>query len=195
LFKNRVATYPSVLNGIRVLRQEPVENLFSFICSSNNNIKRITQMVANMCLHFGNKIGTLEGIDYYGFPTIERLAQDDVEDKLKILSFGYRAKFIAKAAVYLKETHSEEWLYSLRNSSYAEAHKELCKIYGVGRKVADCVCLMSMDKLEAIPVDTHVLSIAKNQYKFNIKQADSKSNSLSETAYKEIGTLISKHVI
>lgn len=183
-----MATYPSVLNGIRVLRQEPVENLFSFICSSNNNIKRITQMVGNMCLHFGTKIGCFDGTDYYSFPTIERLAQADVEDKLKKLSFGYRAKFIAKAAVYLNENHSEEWLYSLRETGYAQAHKELCQIYGVGRKVADCVCLMSMDKLEAIPVDTHVLSIAKNQYKFNIKQTESKSNSLSETAYREIGT-------
>lgn len=189
-FKERVETYSDVLSGIRVLRQDPVENLFSFICSSNNHIKRITQMVNNMCINFGEKIGTLAGNDYYAFPTIERLSKNDVENKLKNLSFGYRGKFISKAAKYLVDNNfNEEYLLSLREKSYEETHKELVKIYGVGNKVADCVCLMSMDKLEAIPVDTHVLSIAINQYKFcsHLRKKDPKNNSLSKSAYNEIG--------
>ncbi len=29
----------------------------------------------------------------------------------------------------------------------------------VGRKVGDCICLMALDKLNVVPVDTHVLQV------------------------------------
>ncbi|RUS19047.1 8-oxoguanine DNA glycosylase [Jimgerdemannia flammicorona] len=41
------------LRGIRMLRQDPWENLVCFICSSNNNIQRISQMV--MLIRFENR--------------------------------------------------------------------------------------------------------------------------------------------
>lgn len=50
-------------------------------------------------------------------------------------------------------------------------------------KVADCVCLMSMDKAGAIPVDTHVWQIAARDYIPKLKQ----SKSLTDNLYKEIG--------
>jgi N-glycosylase/DNA lyase len=193
-FREKVNAHSNVLGGIRLLRLDPVENLFSFICSSNNNIKRITQMVANMCNHFGQPIGDLNGVTYYSFPSISRLAEADVEKKLRELSFGYRAKFIYQAACYLKKqlTNDQQWLYSLRSRPYDQVLVELIKIPGIGKKVADCICLMSLDKLEAIPVDTHVLSIARNIYGFaptnsNETAAKVKSNNLSDKAYKTIG--------
>jgi N-glycosylase/DNA lyase len=56
--------------GIRVLAQDPLENLISFICSSNNNVQRITKMVKSLCEEYGKQIGTLNGITYHQFPTI-----------------------------------------------------------------------------------------------------------------------------
>lgn len=87
------------LPGIRMLKQDPVENLFSFICSSNNNIPRITGMIDSMCSIYGEQLMI---DDEFGsinkFPTINRLAEDNVEATLRKLSFGYRAKFIHQAA-------------------------------------------------------------------------------------------------
>lgn len=40
IIKEKVNTHLNILGGIRVLRIDPVENLFSFICSSNNAIPR-----------------------------------------------------------------------------------------------------------------------------------------------------------
>ncbi|KAJ2331057.1 8-oxoguanine glycosylase ogg1 [Coemansia sp. RSA 2681] len=38
------------------------------------------------------------------------------------------------------------------------------KLSGVGPKVADCVLLMSLDKTDAVPVDTHIWQVAKRRY-------------------------------
>ena len=38
-------------SGIRLLKQDKVETLFAFICSSNNNISRISQMVTYLSTH------------------------------------------------------------------------------------------------------------------------------------------------
>ena len=76
--------------GIRILRQDPVENLFSFICSSNNHISRISGMVEKLCTTYGNKIGELDGDSYYSFPNVKSLTGPEVEDTLRQLGFGYR---------------------------------------------------------------------------------------------------------
>ena len=39
-----------------MLRQDPSECLFSFICSSNNHISRIHGMVNKMCVHYGDAL-------------------------------------------------------------------------------------------------------------------------------------------
>ena len=44
------------LKGVRQLRQDPVETLFTFICSSNNNIQRISSMVDKLCMTYGQHI-------------------------------------------------------------------------------------------------------------------------------------------
>ncbi|ODV89945.1 hypothetical protein CANCADRAFT_98237 [Tortispora caseinolytica NRRL Y-17796] len=172
--------------GVRMLRQDPWETLCCFICSSNNNIKRITQMVDALCTNFGSYIDSYEGIKFYAFPTPNALAHPTVEAQLRQLGFGYRAKYIQKTAAAIAEhPRGVQHLWDLREKhSYKQAKEELLLFQGVGPKVADCVCLMGLDKPDAVPVDTHVWQIAQRDYKFS-KGRNLKS--LNKEVYDAIG--------
>ncbi|CAF3672253.1 unnamed protein product [Rotaria sordida] len=151
--------------GIRVLAQDPLENLISFICSSNNNVQRITKMIKLLCIEYGKQIGTLNGITYHEFPTIDELDKPNLEKHLRELNFGYRARYIQETIKYLKYTINDISFFDrLKSLSVKEARIELLKIMGVGRKVADCVLLMSLGKQDVVPVDTHIHSIAVTYY-------------------------------
>ncbi|VVC97868.1 N-glycosylase/DNA lyase [Leptidea sinapis] len=169
--------------GLRMLAQDPVENLFSFICSQNNHITRISSLVEKLCKHYGERICDYDGATYYAFPVIEKLAETKVESELRKLGFGYRAKFIQKSAAQIQEWGGETWLKGLQEMKYIEARQELMKLCGIGPKVADCICLMSLNHLEALPVDTHVYQIAAHHYLPHLRG----KKTVTEKMYKEIG--------
>lgn len=54
-------------------------------------------------------ISTPTKIIYHPFPSPSRLAQPGVEEELRILGFGYRAKYIARTAQMLCEENSEKF--------------------------------------------------------------------------------------
>ncbi|KAJ2686840.1 8-oxoguanine glycosylase ogg1, partial [Coemansia spiralis] len=83
--------------GVRILRQPVVENLLTFIASSNNNIKRITMLVDRLCEHYGAPIATAKG-RFYAFPSVSDIAKDPcIEATFRDLGFGYRAAYYAKS--------------------------------------------------------------------------------------------------
>ncbi|XP_068940100.1 N-glycosylase/DNA lyase [Petaurus breviceps papuanus] len=172
--------------GVRLLRLDPLECLFSFICSSNNHISRISGMVQRLCQHLGPQLGRLDDVSYHGFPSLQALAKAEVEPQLRKLGFGYRARFVSESArVILNERGGLSWLQQLRSVPYEEAQQKLCSLPGVGVKVADCVCLMSLDKPQAVPVDVHVWHIARRDYGW--QPASKAQKSLSQKTSKELG--------
>lgn len=78
--------------GARVLRQDPVECVFQFLCSSNNNIARIEKMVWALA-SYGERLGEVGGFVFHRFPTIERLARVS-EQELRDAGFGYRSVLV-----------------------------------------------------------------------------------------------------
>lgn len=170
------------LRGVRTLRQHPTECVFAFICSSNNNVKRITGMVCGLARSYGNYITTFKGNELYSFPSVEKLASSAVEEELRNAGFGYRAKFIVKAAAQLNELGGEKYLLSLRSLDRHEVSNALTSLFGIGRKVASCIALMSLDCPDEIPCDTHVWQIAVRNYMPSLK-----TKSLTDRVYTQIG--------
>ena len=306
---DRMKTVTTCLTGVRVVRQDPWECLISFICSSNNNIARITQMLNKLRRRYGQYLCTIayskqcssdpgshrllsipvlgilpdaqksdetsgyhwtlqykppvdtvflptpasadkvtsldreERHDLYAFPTVEALATASEED-LRALGMGYRARFIIESAKIVQQKAADlaskeedcskggPWFAHLRsvaagaeipalpqNTSPAkkpktqkttttapvasvkvevkEEHTEnieqqtpttaveteqarrgrlyvqqqLMGLPGVGRKVADCVALFSLDQTAAVPVDTHVWNIAIRDYAPHLRRS------------------------
>ncbi|EKG22294.1 hypothetical protein MPH_00361 [Macrophomina phaseolina MS6] len=188
--------------GVRILKQDAWEALVGFICSSNNNIARISQMVEKLCINYGPLIGHVGSQAFHDFPSASALTDPKVEQQLRQLGFGYRAKYLHQTAVMIAEKE-EGWLDSLRNpespvlgvdarpagefvesgrEGYRSAHEQLLALKGVGPKVADCVCLMGLGWGEAVPVDTHVWQIAQRDYRFG----KGKHSSLTKATYDAV---------
>ena len=143
-------------SGIRILRQEPWEMLITFLTAQNISIDRATLLIDRLCKAYGEVIITDRGSSYYVFPTPERLAAIQPHD-LRRLGFGYRDKQIINAAKIAACKAVD--LQKLRETDHDTAKLVLTNIFGVGDKVAECICLFGLHHLDAYPVDTWVKKI------------------------------------
>ncbi len=156
LVKSLVALYP----GLRLMRQDPEQCLFSFLCASNTNIPMIRRMLRALCRNFGKEV-ELDGRTFYTFPssrTLDRASQTE----LRKAGLGYRARAIKAAARDLTQGSLD--LESLKNTSYGEARERLLQVYGIGPKIADCVLLFSLERLDAFPIDVWIARALVSHY-------------------------------
>ena len=149
--------------GIRILKQDPWEALCSFIISQCNNISRIKKIINTLCLEFGQEF-QVGDTKHYTFPTAQTLAKQTEED-LTPLRCGYRAAYILKAA--LAVANGEIDLEEITKQPQNTARLQLKKLHGVGDKVADCVMLFGLNKLDAFPIDVWMKRAIAQHYNSN----------------------------
>lgn len=132
--------------GIRILKQDSFEAMISFIISQNNNIKRISSIVKRLCENFGTRSDDVA----YAFPTVDQLVSLREKD-FAVLKCGFRVPYIMDAVrkVYMGELDLDE----VKNLSLADARNVLMTVHGIGPKVAECVLLYGMHRLDAFPMD------------------------------------------
>lgn len=173
--------------GLRIVRQDPWECLASYICATFKSIAAIKNMIFRLSKKFG-ECNKLDGVKFYTFPTPERIARE-TKSNLRECGLGYRAKYLIETSRKLIEYNLD--FEDLRNRSYEEAKKLLSNFPGVGLKVADCVLLFSLDKLEAFPVDVWMKRVVVRHYAeyFSQEFIDkiSTNRSLTNKEYERLG--------
>ncbi|KAF9764680.1 N-glycosylase/DNA lyase [Nosema granulosis] len=179
--------------GLRLVRNSIVPTIFSFICSQNNNIKRITSMVQRLYSK-GRYACRYKDVDFYFFPDLNVLV--DIEEDLRACKFGYRSRFIVETARKLQEDVYSMWLFlddlifgsestdeNLKNHIVSfdktQTRNQLLLLRGIGPKVADCILLMGFGAYDVVPIDTHIHKYAVNTFNFPKK-------SLTKKNYTEI---------
>ena len=146
--------------GLRLMRQDPFQCYISFIVSSNSNIQNIKQRLNRLCIKFGKKI-SFDGIEFFLFPDSKTLSKASKQE-LQECSLGYRAEYVKEAANLVTSGIID--FENLKKKNYQNAKESLLQVFGIGNKVADCILLFSLDKLDSFPLDTWMIKILKKYY-------------------------------
>lgn len=139
--------------GLRILRQDPWEMLITFTISQRKSIPAISKSVEALAEKYGHPIKTnYETI--YSFPTPEEMVHATI-DELQNCSLGYRAPYIYDAIQ--KVSSGILNLKALTDYDDEELFNALQTVNGVGKKVANCICLFGYGRMARVPVDVWIL--------------------------------------
>jgi N-glycosylase/DNA lyase len=150
------ATY---CRGIRMIRQPLWECLATFLTSSMKQVAHIRQMSHAIRHQFGNPIEGWEPLAVY--PEPERLAQA-TEEQLRACGLGYRARHLLGTAQAVAQGVVD--LEAVRAMDDEAALAELCRLPGVGPKIANCVLLFAYERTRAFPIDVWIERVLRETY-------------------------------
>ncbi len=102
-----------------------------------------------------------DGTKYRAFPKPEAF-DGLLEDALMECNLGYRSKYVVRTANEFAS--GKRCLDSFKGLDYEQAKSQLLQLYGVGNKVADCICLFAGHYVDAFPIDTHIKQILEKYY-------------------------------
>ena len=144
-------------------------------------------MLKRLCHRFGKKID-FDGQEFFNFPDVEKLAKANLKDLL-LCGLGFRAKYVKKAAMAVYSGDIE--FNFLKKTDYESAKQDLKGVYGIGNKIADCILLFSLEKLEAFPIDRWTQRILHKYYSKKFSGLIEKS--LTEKKYEIVHEKIVKY--
>lgn len=167
--------------GIRILRQDFWETVVSFIISQNNNIPRIKGCIESICEKFGEHAGEYGGKAFFSIPSSSTLASLSSED-LAPCRLGYRAPYLVKMAQQFVDRGGPDVVEAeLKNAEDPiQALQQFC---GIGPKVAACISLFGLGRMDAFPIDVWMRRVMNRLY--DIDEKDVKA--MKDYAKKHFG--------
>ena len=147
-------------SGMRIVRQPAWECLATFITSAMKQVAHIAQISHTLRERYGGRREWAGGV-LFSYPTPERMAGLEEAD-LRACALGFRAKNLRNAARMIAS--GEVNLDAVAAMDDAAARAELCRLPGVGEKVANCALLFGFGRMRAFPVDVWIDRIVRHIY-------------------------------
>ncbi|WP_018291472.1 DNA-3-methyladenine glycosylase [Verrucomicrobium sp. 3C] len=172
-----LAAARSAGRGLRILNQDPWESLASFLCSPVKPIPEIRRITWKLRASWGTSIA---GSRFFTFPTPEALAFAE-QERLLAHRLGFRARFLRATARRLADDPA--FFPNLRTQSTLEARARLCELPGVGEKIADCVLLFGLGRLDSFPIDVWMKRLLRSLYFPNRRHVPNRELTKSAAAH------------
>lgn len=152
-----------LLKGFRFVRQMPFECVISYILSVQAHMDLTKRRVNFLAESWGREVEFM-GRRYCTFPESDVLARLN-GTYFRSNRFGWRSERVAASARFVSEcAGGDPGRLSLDDWREIVDALKARSGTGVGLKVGKCIDLFALERLNAVPVDTWVLKLAREWY-------------------------------
>ncbi len=157
---NKISSCLDYSIGLKMIKQDPLECIVSYIISQNNSVRNISNSLNLISERYGEKV-VFRDKSYFLFPTLDKLKNISMEG-FRECKVGFRDKYLVNIieSICNNELNIEK-IYSMDSK---ESLEYLMNFKGIGMKVASCILLFAYQKFDVYPIDTWVKKFMENEY-------------------------------
>lgn len=138
--------------GLKMIKQDPIECIVSYIISQNNSVRNIKNSLDLISYKFGDKVIFLNK-EYYLFPSIDKLSKISLEE-FRECKVGFRDRYLVDIISDIVENRlNVNYIFEMNSE---DSLRYLMSFRGIGMKVASCILLFAYQKYDVYPIDTWV---------------------------------------
>ena len=146
--------------GLKMIKQDPIECIVSYIISQNNSVRNIKNSLDLISYKFGDKVMFLDK-EYYLFPSIDKLSKISL-DEFRECKVGFRDRYLVDIISDIVENRlNVNYIFEMNSE---DSLRYLMSFRGIGMKVASCILLFAYGKYDVYPIDTWVKKYMDTNY-------------------------------